>query len=348
MNKVSDFDGSTSAGVNKWICMFFGLLILFTLTTVALAGVILSVVVNRLDPKNTLTLTTSPTLTPTPSPTTSSNTNGPSSNTTVPSSNTTGPLSLVDQIKIDDLMTHLGELQIIADRSNGTRAIATGGFNGTLDYITRQLQHNTNLIVQHQYFTVRNYIVQGTPQLQSRINGNNISQVYLTDFAHILFSSRANFDSFVQVVAIPNLGCQDADWTSVSVAGLVALVKRGDCTYPVKSALAEKYGVRGLLIYNDGTASGGLQPIQGVRNNLNTTIPAFFLSYNLGMQLANSTANAAVIMTIDVSDANGIGNICADTPTGDKTKTIVVGSHSDGVPAGSGINDNGKKLPIYC
>jgi hypothetical protein len=330
MKKVLDFDGSPSAGVNKRIYMFFGLLILFTLTTLVLASAILGVVVNRLDPKNTLTLTTSPT--PTPSPTTSSN--------------TTGPLSLVDQIKIDDLMRHLGELQIIADRSGGTRAIATGGFNGTLDYITSQLQQNTNLIVQHQYFTVRNYIVQGTPQLQSRINGNTISQVYLTDFAHILFSSRANFDSFVQVVAIPNVGCQDSDWTSVFATGLVALVKRGDCTYPAKSALAEKYGVRGLLIYNDGLASDRFQPIQGVRNNLNTTIPVFFLSYNLGMQLANSTANAAVIMTIDVSDANGIGNICADTPTGDKTKTIVVGSHSDGVPAGSGINDNGEKAVI--
>ena len=65
------------------------------------------------------------------------------------------------------------------------------------------------------------------------------------------------------------------------------------------------------------------------------------------MQLANAGTNAAVIMNIDVTDASGIGNICADTPTGDKTKTIVVGAHSDGVAAGSGINDNGKKLLIY-
>ena len=37
-----------------------------------------------------------------------------------------------------------------------------------------------------------------------------------------------------------------------------------------------------------------------------------------------------------------VGNICADTPTGDITQTIVIGSHSDSVPAGPGINDNGK------
>jgi acetylornithine deacetylase/succinyl-diaminopimelate desuccinylase-like protein len=100
------------------------------------------------------------------------------------------------------------------------------------------------------------------------------------------------------------------------------------------------------LIYNDGLTPNNILPIQGVRNNLNTTIPAYFISYTLGIQLANASNNPSVIMNIDVSDAEGVGNICADTPTGNKTKTIVVGSHSDGVPAGSGINDNGKIILI--
>ncbi|CAF4999203.1 unnamed protein product, partial [Rotaria sp. Silwood1] len=104
------------------------------------------------------------------------------------------------------------------------------------------------------------------------------------------------------VVTIPNLGCQDTDWTNGVVVNSVALVKRG------------------LLIYNDGTSPDGFNPMQG---------------------LVNGVDNASVIVGINVSDANGIGNICADTQTGDKTKTVVVGAHSDGVPAGSGINDNG-------
>jgi hypothetical protein len=41
--------------------------------------------------------------------------------------------------------------------------------------------------------------------------------------------------------------------------------------------------------------------------------------------------NVGIIMKINVSDAEGIGSICADTLTGDKTKTIVVGSHRDEV-----------------
>ncbi|CAF3696943.1 unnamed protein product [Adineta steineri] len=295
----------------KWIYIIFGLLTLFTITTVVLSAVILGVVVNRLDSKNETSL------------------------------NNNGPVSFADQIKIDELMKHLQQLQIIADRSNGTRVIATAGFNDTLDYIVSQLEQNTNLIVKRQYFTVRNFIIQGTPRLQTLINGNTTDRVYITEFAHILFSQRADFDSHVRVVVIPNQGCNDADWSSVSAADSVALVIRGVCTYPEKSALAEKYRVKGLLIYNDGTTLANYPPVQGVRNNLNTTIPAFFISYTLGMQLVNGAADASVMMNIDVSDANGIGNICADTPTGDKTKTIVVGSHSDGVAAGSGINDNG-------
>jgi Zn-dependent M28 family amino/carboxypeptidase len=36
-----------------------------------------------------------------------------------------------------------------------------------------------------------------------------------------------------------------------------------------------------------------------------------------------------------------VDNICADTTVGNINQTIVVGSHSDSVPAGPGINDNG-------
>jgi hypothetical protein len=316
MKKVSDISGSQSVVIIQKIYILFGLLILFTIITVALAAAILGVVVNRLESKNTTSLDRS------------------------------GPVSLVDQIKIDDLMKHLEQLQVFADRSNGTRTTGTSGFNDTLDYITTQLEQNTNLIVQSQYFTVRNYIIRGTPQLQTQINGNITNHVYLTDFAQILHSSRADFDQFVSVVAIPNAGCSDADWENALATGAIALVMRGSCPYVEKSVLAEKHQVRGLLIYNDGLRSGNLQPIQGVRNNLNTTIPAFFLSYDLGIQLANAAANPRVMMNIDVIDIEGVANICADTPSGDKTKTIVIGSHSDSVPAGSGINDNGEETSL--
>lgn len=251
-------------------------------------------------------------------------------------------ISLVEQIKIDDLMKHLEQLQVIADQSNGTRAAGTQGFNDTLQYITVQLQQHTDFVIRHEYFTVSNYLVQGTPQFQSQINGLVDNYTYLMDFTHFVFSPGVTFDAFVPLVVIPNLGCQDIDWTSVSATNSIAIVKRGSCTFVEKSLLAEKYQVKGLLVYNDGTAPDRFQAIQNVRTHANATIPAYFLSYDVGMKLVNSTTNVGILMNINVSDVSA-GNVCADTSTGNGTKTIVVGAHSDGVLDGSGINDNGEK-----
>ncbi|CAF0957673.1 unnamed protein product [Rotaria sordida] len=318
MTTPSNVDGSRSAVVEKSVTkkpfyIFLGLLILFSITTIVLGAVALGILINRINSMNTENSL---------------------------DDNNKSPL-FADQIKMNDLMHHLEQLQMIADQSNGTRAIGTRGFNDTLDYITKQLEQNTNLIVRHEYFTVKNCVVQGTPQLQSQINGLVEDYAYLTDFAHMLFSSGANFDSFVRLVSIPNLGCQDSDWMSVSVTDSIALVKRGVCAFPDKTQLAEKYRAKGLLMYNDGTASDRFQVVKYVRGHLNMTIPAYFLSYNLGMKFVNASTNVNIKMKIDVRDAEGIGNICADTSTGSKTKTIVIGSHSDGVLDGSGINDNG-------
>jgi Zn-dependent M28 family amino/carboxypeptidase len=309
---------STRSINTKVFFILFGLLVLFSIIIIVLAAAILGVIINRLD----------------------------STSTTTDSLNNGRPVSLAEQIKSDDLMKHLEQLQVIADQSNGTRAVGTRGFDGTLDYITNQLQQNTDFVIRHDYFTISNYLVQGTPQFQSQINELIDNYVYLTDFTHFVFSPGVNFDSFVPLVVIPNLGCQDTDWTNVSAANSIALVKRGVCTFVEKSLLAEKYQVRGLLVYNDGTAPDRFQAIQNVRTHSNATIPAYFLSYNVGMRFvnaaSNSTTNVSIMMKIDVSDAV-TGNICADTATGNGTKTIVVGAHSDGVLDGSGINDNGKK-----
>ncbi|CAF1335882.1 unnamed protein product [Rotaria sordida] len=159
---------------------------------------------------------------------------------------------------------------------------------------------------------------------------------------------RANFSNFIPLTAIPNVGCSDADWQNAnpSPVGRVALVKRGICTFNEKGALAAKYNVSALLIYNDGATPDRVSPI-AVSLGQENYLPALFLSSGIGQELVNAAqntpTNAGVRIIIQVEDLplSPIGNICADTPTGDITQTIVVGSHSDSVPAGPGINDNG-------
>ena len=260
---------------------------------------------------------------------------------------------LAESIRIEDVMNHLKELQRIATENNGNRAVTTSGFNQTLDYITDTLNVNTDYIVTKSFFPIRQFALADNPTLISSINGVSKTYTYSTDlsvadFYHIQFSTGANFPSFVELTAIPNVGCTDNDWQTANPppAGRVALVKRGICAFSEKGVLAAKYNVTGLLIYNDGATPDRVPPI-AIGLGQQNYIPALFLSYTVGQELANAaqdiSTNAGVQLIINVQDIplSPVGNICADTKTGDNTQTIVIGSHSDSVPDGPGINDNG-------
>ncbi|CAF1094268.1 unnamed protein product [Adineta ricciae] len=258
-----------------------------------------------------------------------------------------------ESVKITDVMTHLNEFQRIATGANGNRAINTLGFNQTLDYITNSLSSHTNFQVQKSFFYLRNFILAGNPILLTSIAGVVKNRTYSTaisssEFYIAMYSRSANFADHVAISAIPNVGCDESDWNAASPppTNRVALVKRGTCSFVEKAAFAVKYNVAALLIYNDGTSADRIPPIfisLGEENEL----PALFLSYTLGQELATAAQdpsnNVGVRLIIRFTDESTfpVGNICADTPTGDATQTIVIGSHSDSVPAGPGINDNG-------
>ena len=275
----------------------------------------------------------------------------PGSSTSVP---TTSPAvtNMVNSIQIKETMDHLKELQQIADISNGNRAVNTVGFNRTLDYIYNAISTNTNFTPSRAFFNVRNFVAGRNQTLTTSINGTVQNRVYSTnfsasDFSVVQYTRPFNFAGFRPITVIPDVGCTDANWQNVTTAGRIALVKRGTCSFVDKGVLAAKYGVSALLIYNDGTGLGNVQPIS-ISLGRNNELPAVFLSYTLGNELAtaalNPANNVSVNINIDVADQTEfpVGNICADTPTGDSTKTIIIGSHSDSVPAGPGINDNGK------
>jgi hypothetical protein len=275
--------------------------------------------------------------------------------TTTTMKNSLGSI-LAESIRIDEVMNHLKRLQRIATDNNGTRAVSTSGFNQTLDYIADSLTINTDYTVIKNFFPIRQFALNSPPILISSINGVPTDYTYSTDlsvaqFYYIQFSTKANFTNFENLTAIPNVGCSDDDWQKAipPPAGRVALVKRGICGFDVKGVLANKYNVTGLLIYNDGASSDRQSPI-AISLGQDNNIPALFLSFRVGEALAaaaqNTSTNAGVQLIIDVKDLplSPVGNICADTKTGAATQTIVIGSHSDSVPDGPGINDNGKLL----
>jgi hypothetical protein len=206
------------------------------------------------------------------------------------------------------------------------------------------------------FFPVRQFSLARNPILLSSIDGTVINHTYSTnlsiaEFYRVQFTVSVNFSSYVRLTVIPDVGCTEADWQAAipPASGQVALVKRGNCTFVEKAELATKFNVSALLFYNDGTAPDRFAPIN-VNLGQKNTLPALFLSFNLGQKLVEAAENvsndASVRIEIDVANdlPFPVGNICADTPTGDVTQTIVVGSHSDSVPAGPGINDNGELI----
>ncbi|CAF0859958.1 unnamed protein product [Adineta steineri] len=261
---------------------------------------------------------------------------------------------LAPSMKIDEVMNHLNELQKIAMATTGkNRAVGTIGFNNTLDYIENSLTANTNFKVFRRYFKRGTFSLQRNPTLISTINGVAKTHTYSTsgEFYHVQYSTSVTLNENVLLTAIPNLGCSDEDWLAARPppAGLVVLVKRGDCTFVEKARLAEKYKVAALLFYNNGQAGDGSQPIY-VNIGTGSNIPALFLSNTLGTTLVNAANDpsrmATVRLTIATAPLVPIGNICAATLTGDPTQTILIGSHTDSVPAGPGINDNGSGTAV--
>ncbi|CAF1269548.1 unnamed protein product [Didymodactylos carnosus] len=323
---------------NKLYWILIGFTIVLTIIMIALAAALGTA--NKKLKANSNSGSTSPIVTSTSSITAS----------TPPSTTSTSP-TLPGSIQVNDMMEHLRALQTIADENAGNRAAGEAGFNKTVEYIEDYLNKATNLIVYPEHFPIAQYEMIGTPTLSVDLNpSDTVTYVYLKDFLDMQYASGADWTDGYPLSVIPNLGCSMTDYDeaypSIIPGKSVALVKRGDCAFVEKSQRAANASVAGLLIYNDGASSDRIEPMTA-SVDFYTKFPAFFLSSTVGYFLVdavNKSENISVRMKITVNETINttiVTNICADTKTGDKSKTIVIGSHTDSVKAGSGINDNG-------
>ncbi|UJR17136.1 hypothetical protein I4U23_004032 [Adineta vaga] len=257
---------------------------------------------------------------------------------------------LMDTINSTQLMFHLQKLQTIADNHERTRALGTSGFQATIDYIETQLKSKTNFHVFKEEFLVP-VSIRTDPRLTSTIAGVEKNYIFGTDFRLVFLSAPADFLTPIRLTIIPNSGCDDDDWqraTPHPANGSVAIVIHDrNCSAVQKSILAQKFNINGLLLYNNSINATSLPIIVAAQN---ITYIAMAVSYEVGSQLSEAVQNhlstdphIRMFMTPGDMVRMNISseNICADTPTGNITQTIVIGSHSDSIDNGSGINDNG-------
>ena len=118
--------------------------------------------------------------------------------------------------------------------------------------------------------------------------------------------------------------------------GNIALVYRGVCFFTVKTQLAFEHKASGFILVNTDNTLIAPRVADGIN------FPAFAVGSILGKEFIDNVDTYKFnLFSKNVNSYITAVNLIADTVFGDETKTIVIGSHSDGVAEGPGINDNG-------
>lgn len=251
-------------------------------------------------------------------------------------------------VTLDGILEHERALQDIALANDGNRAATLPGYDASVTYVANRLRR-AGYRVTLDPFDFPQWTLNGPSTLQRTDVEPDVTYVEDTDYVVAQFSAGADvtgpiFVAGNTVIPPPGgpgtsvSGCAPADFAGIP-AGAIALMQRGTCPFTQKYTNAINAGAAAALIFNDG--------FEGREAPLFTTgpstsdIPLAMISNDIGEALA-AAPGATVRIAVDATTTpNEEINVIADSPRGDKDRTVVVGAHLDSVPEGPGINDNG-------
>lgn len=230
---------------------------------------------------------------------------------------------------IDNLYAKAEILQAIAYATEGkNRVIGSPGHEATVEYIKSQLDT--------EYYDVTLQGVELSVGVNATLVANNKTiEAYTTTLAPAGSASGP-------LVAIPNLGCEEADFTE-SLEGKIALIKRGTCGFGEKVQLAAAKKASAVIAYNnaEGTLEG--YSLQVFPDAAKPFVPTIGITQGQGEALLAQLESGVAVNVALTSEAKlaTTYNVIAETKEGDHNNVIHVSGHSDSVTAGPGINDNG-------
>lgn len=237
---------------------------------------------------------------------------------------------LRNKVTTDAMMTHLTELQDIANANNGTRAVGTPGYDASVDYVVKTLR-DSGFDVQTPEFSARVFHAE-KPDLT--VGGRPVE-------AHALDFSLGTGPDGVSgpLVAAPpnNPGCAVTDYGSLPVQGAVILLDRGTCPFAQKEDVAAQRGAVAMIIadnVDEQQMGGTLGPSTEVK------IPVLSVTKSVGVQLRGQPGPTIIKLTASAQSFKA-RNVIAQTKTGSEQDVVMAGAHLDSVPEGPGINDNG-------
>ncbi|WP_084477176.1 M28 family metallopeptidase [Actinokineospora enzanensis] len=224
---------------------------------------------------------------------------------------------------------HLQAFQRFADRTGGTRAAGTPGFDQSAEYVEGKLVE-AGFDVTRQSFPFT--FVQTLAQKLSAAG----KDVPISIMTYSLSTPVGGVTAPLAVIPLDATpGCEATDYTAVT--GKVVLVQRGGCPFAQKQSAAAEAGAIAVVIYNnvDGPLSGTLSDPAAAK------LPTGGISKADGEALAASGVATVSVELRALREERTTYNVIAQTKTGRKDNVVMAGSHLDSVVAGPGINDNG-------
>ncbi|WEW59971.1 Leucyl aminopeptidase yscIV [Emydomyces testavorans] len=234
--------------------------------------------------------------------------------------------TLQNNIRLKDLEDGLQKLQSFADANGKTRVFGGPGHKATVDYLYGEL--------------MRTGYYQVTKQEHQQLWSHSNQSLTVNDKRYS--SSAMTFSPSGRVkaglVLANNVGCNAEDYPS-NTEGKIVLIERGVCSFTEKNKNAFKAKAVGAIVYNNvpGRLRGTLD------GAANQTVPMVGITQDDGRELAGlAKGNATAELFVEtVQEYRTTWNVIAQTKGGDQNNVIMLGSHSDSVDAGPGINDNG-------
>jgi Zn-dependent M28 family amino/carboxypeptidase len=254
-------------------------------------------------------------------------------------------------VTLAGIREHQAAFQAFADANGGSRVAGLGGYDDSAQYVYDRAQA-AGYDVSFQEFEFL-FVGDATPPILNRLTAPAASFVNGVDFATISYSGSGDVTANLVAVDLivpspaPNAstsGCEASDFAGF-VAGNIALLQRGTCTFRVKTENAMAAGAVGVIVFNEGNP-GRTALNFGTMNPPPVNLPAVTTSFAVGQNLRNGVLNGPTgvqvrLVSDQLAELRTTRNVIAETPDGDPDRVVVIGAHLDSVSAGPGINDNG-------
>ncbi|KAK2608826.1 Aminopeptidase Y [Conoideocrella luteorostrata] len=249
-------------------------------------------------------------------------------------------VSLQERVKIGNLWKRAEKLYEIAKKGeeeygHPTRVIGSKGHLATIEYIKSELAALKGYynVSEQSFGAVSGSVHEFRLTIGSTVP-NTTSTMGLTP------PTVDKEPVFGDLILVKNSGCEKSDYPA-AVDGNIAFVKRGECSFGAKSFLAGKAGARAAVIYNTDP--------EEIHGTLGTPSKHHVATFGLGgkegseyaeLLLRGKVFSASAYIDADVNTIK-THNVIAQSTTGDANNCVMLGGHSDSVPEGPGINDDG-------